>query len=292
MRIDLHTHSRASDGTQSPEELVHAAAAAGLDVLALTDHDTSAGWESATRAALEAGISLVLGMEISTRYAGRGVHLLGYLPDPTYPPLVEELQRIVEGRNHRVPETLVRLAELGIDLDADEVRRLAGPTAALGRPHIADALVAAGVVVSRDEAFQELLSAGRPGYVDRYAAPLAEMIGLVREAGGVSVVAHPWGRQDPGVLDEAGLAELAGQGLAGIEVDHEDHSAQSRDRLRSIARDLGLVATGSSDHHGLGKAGHELGCNTTDPEQLERLLALAAEAARASGRDVPAVVAG
>lgn len=292
MRIDLHTHSRASDGTQSPDELVRAASAAGLDVVALTDHDTSAGWDAAERTAVRVGITLVRGMEISTRHAGRGVHLLGYLPDPAYPPLAEALTRIVDGRTARVPQTLARLAGLGIHLDADEVRRLAGPTAALGRPHIADALVAEGVVASRDQAFHELLSAGRPAYVDRYAAPLEEMIGLVREAGGVSVVAHPWGRHDPGILDEAGIAALTELGLAGIEVDHEDHSASARDRLRSIARNLGLVVTGASDHHGLGKVGHELGCNTTDPAEFARLMELAAEAGRASGRDVPRLVAG
>lgn len=291
MRIDLHTHSRASDGTQSPAELVRAAAGAGLDVVAITDHDSAAGWAEAAEAAEEVGIGLVRGMEISTRYDGHGVHLLGYLPDPTYPPLVEELDRILAGRADRVPRMLERLAELGVDLDPDALARLAGDTAAVGRPHVADALVEAGVVRDRGEAFRDLLGTGRPAYVGRYAAELEQMVGTVAAAGGVTVVAHPWGRSGPGPLDEAGLARLAAAGLAGIEVDHEDHDPATRGRLRAIARDLDLVVTGSSDHHGSGKDGHDLGCNTTHPAELERLLDLAARARAAAGRGVKALLA-
>ena len=290
MRIDLHTHSRASDGTQSPGELVRAAAAAGIDVLGLTDHDTAAGWEEASTAALEAGVTLVPGMEISTRHDGRGVHLLAYLPDPTYPPLVRELARVLDGRDARVPVMLQRLQALGIGITADDVRRVAGAAAATGRPHVADALVELGVVRDREEAFAKFLSAGRPAYSDRYAAGLVEMVDLVAAAGGVSVVAHPWGRHERTSLDEAALAELAERGLAGVEVDHEDHDEADRRDLRAIAGNLGLVVTGSSDHHGAGKAGHDLGCNTTAPEEFARLVELAAESAARSGRPVPALV--
>ncbi len=295
MRIDLHTHSRASDGTDTPRELVHAARAAGLDVVALTDHDTSDGWAEATEAAHEVGITLVRGMEISTRMqGGTGVHLLAYLPDPTYPPLVDGLRRVLVGRDERVPAILDRLREHGVDLTEERVRRLAGAPAAVGRPHVADAMVAAGVVGDRSEAFRDWLGHGGKAFVVRYAAPLEPLLEAVRGAGGVCVVAHPWGRHDHGpdggVMGEAGLARLQDAGLVGVEVDHQDHGPVARDALRAIARNLGLVVTGSSDYHGTGKLDHELGCNTTDPDDFARLLELAATAAAAAGRPTPDVV--
>lgn len=275
-RIDLHTHSRASDGTQSPTELMAAAAAAGLDVVALTDHDSTAGWDEATAAAAHAGVTLVRGLEISTRYDGLGVHLLGYLPDPAYPPLVAALDRILDGRTSRVPAVVERLRAIGIEITEADVEAEAGDSVATGRPHIADALVHLGVVADRDEAFTRFLAAGRPGYVDRYAADLRAMVGIVVAAGGVPVIAHPWGRgNDLATLGEGELADLAVLGLAGLEVDHQDHDAAARAALRGIARNLDLIVTGSSDHHGTGKVDHPLGCNTTAPAELERLLAQA-----------------
>ncbi|MBB6629049.1 PHP domain-containing protein [Nocardioides sp. KIGAM211] len=290
MRIDLHTHSRASDGTQSPEELVRAGSAAGLDVLAITDHDTADGWAEAERAALDTGLTLVRGMEISARHDGHGVHLLAYLPDPTYPPLATELGKVLDGRSSRLPAMLQRLREIGIDIHAEDVRRVAGETAATGRPHVADALVALGVVGDRTEAFRRYLNPGRPAYANRYAASLEAMIRIVAEAGGVTVIAHPWGRSGQERPDEATLAHLVEVGLSGIEVDHQDHGPGARERLRAIARNLDLVATGSSDHHGTGKIDHELGCNTTALEEYHRLLERAAAAAARSGRSTPAVV--
>jgi hypothetical protein len=286
--IDLHTHSRASDGTQSPTELVHAAVAAGLDVLGLTDHDTADGWVEASAAAEQVGLTLVRGIEISARHEGRGAHLLAYLPDPAYPPLVEELDRVLDGRRSRVPAILERFRELGVPISEADVGLAARGTAATGRPHVADALVTLGVVRDRDEAFDRFLNPGRPAYVDRYAAPLAETLRLVDEAGGVSVLAHPWGRSGPAGMGEDTIGELAGLGLTGLEVDHEDHTADDRERLRAIARDLGLVVTGSSDHHGDGKVDHDLACNTTDPGEYERLLELASAASARSGRETPA----
>jgi predicted metal-dependent phosphoesterase TrpH len=274
VRIDLHTHSSASDGTDTPGDLVREAAAAGLDVVALTDHDAMSGWDEAQQAADEAGITLVPGLEISTRFHHRGVHLLGYLPDPTHPGLVGELDRILEGRTARTPAIVAALREHGIDVSEEDVRRESGGSVAAGRPHVADALVRLGVVRDRTEAFATLLSPGQPGYVNRYASALEEMIPLVAAAGGVSVVAHPWGRGSRSVLDAEALAGLKDLGLAGIEVDHQDHSPADRAELRALARDLDLVVTGSSDHHGLGKVDHDLGVNTTDPEQYERLLSL------------------
>jgi 3',5'-nucleoside bisphosphate phosphatase len=288
VRIDLHTHSSVSDGTDRPDALVRHAHAAGLDVVAITDHDTADSWGDAERTAAEVGITLLRGMEISARLGHASVHLLAYLPDPTYPPLARALADVLDGRNDRVPAICARLQAHGIAVTEDHVRRRAGDAAATGRPHVADAMIAAGAVGSREEAFATWLNPGRPAYVHRYAIPLEEAIGLVAGAGGVSVVAHPWGRSR--VLTPEQLERLAALGLGGIEVDHQDHPGPVREQLRGLARDLDLVATGSSDHHGLGKVDHELGCNTTAPEELERLLHRAADAAAASGRDTPAVL--
>jgi 3',5'-nucleoside bisphosphate phosphatase len=217
------------------------------------------------------------------------VHLLGYLPDPTYPPLVEALDQVLEGRESRVPMMIERLRGLGIDVTAEDVRRAARGTAATGRPHVADALVTLGVVADRDEAFATYLGWGKPAHVDRYAVPLVDALRLIAEAGGVAVIAHPWGRGGLGRPDEETLSGLQELGLAGIEVDHQDHDAAARDRLRAIARNLGLVATGASDYHGDGKTDHELGCNSTAPEEYARLLELARAASQRSGRVTPAV---
>ena len=291
VRIDLHTHSDRSDGTTPPAELVRRAHAARLDVVGLTDHDTAEGWDAAAAAADEVGITLVRGMEVSCKLSGHGVHLLAYLPDPTYRPLAEELARILEGRSARLPATLARLREIGIDIEEDDVRRIAVDAAAMGRPHVADALVEKGVVAHRGEAFDRYLGSRGPAYVRRYAAPLEEMVRLVSEAGGVSVVAHPWAtRHDHAALDEARFALLQEAGLSGVEVDHQDHDPATRDRLRSIARNLGLVATGSSDFHGEGKVDHELGCNTTGPEAFADLMDRARRAAAAAGRTTPGLL--
>ena len=291
MRIDLHTHSDRSDGTMTPADLVRHAREEDIDVLGLTDHDTTEGWAEAAEAAEEAGLTLVRGIELSCVLQGSGVHLLAYLPDPEHRGLGDELVRILEGRSARLPATLERLRRIGIDIEADDVRRLAGDAAAMGRPHVADALVAKGVVRDRGEAFDRYLGPQGPAYVHRYAADLVTMIDTVADAGGVSVIAHPWAkRHNHQALDEAGLAALKEVGLAGVEVDHQDHDPATRDRLRSVARNLDLLVTGSSDFHGEGKVDHDLGCNTTDPEEYARLLDLARAAERASGRRTPEVV--
>jgi 3',5'-nucleoside bisphosphate phosphatase len=287
VRIDLHTHSDRSDGTMPPREVVRAAKAAGLDVLGLTDHDTAEGWGEAAQEAERVGLRLVRGIEISCRHAGRSAHLLAYLPDPTHPTLLHGLDRILEGRDQRMPRVVRRLRDLGIGIDEDLVRDIAGEAAAMGRPHIADALVSLGEVRDRDEAFDRYLSPGRPGYVERYAADVEDMVGIVRDAGGVPVLAHPWGRTDTSALQEDGLARLKDFGLVGIEVDHQDHSPAQRAQLRGIAGELDLLVTGSSDFHGSGKTDHDLGCNTTDPEELERLLEVADRIGAAAGRSAP-----
>lgn len=291
MRIDLHTHSNRSDGTTSPGALVRHAREVGIDVLALTDHDTTEGWEEAAAAASQEGLTLVRGIEISCKLQGSAVHLLAYLPDPTYEPLAEELERILDGRNARLPATVAKLRALGIEIDEDDVRRVSGDAAGIGRPHVADALVEKGVVQDRGEAFDTYLGSRGPAYVKRYAAPLEEMVRMVAAAGGVSVVAHPWGRRyTHQALDEARFAALKADGLVGIEVDHQDHDEPTREELRSIARNLDLVVTGSSDYHGEGKVDHDLGCNTTDPDELSRLVELARASAKASGRTTPEVL--
>lgn len=290
MRIDLHTHSDRSDGTDHPRELVTNARAAGIDVLAITDHDTTAGWADASEAAAETGIGLVRGLEISCVHRGTSTHLLAYLPDPGYQPLADELRRVLDGRASRLPATIDRLRDLGIDITSADVRAAAGPAAATGRPHVADALIAKGVVANRDQAFDRYLSAGRPAYVDRYAADLVSMIGIVAAAGGVTVVAHPWGRRGPAALDAETISELRDHGLSGLEADHEDHDPQSRAALHGIAAELGLIATGSSDYHGVGKLDCRLACNTTAPEQLDRLLDAARGAAARAGRGTEAAL--
>lgn len=270
MRVDLHTHSSVSDGTDTPSDLVRKAKSAGLDVIGLTDHDTAVGWAAAQTAADEVGITLVPGMEISTRLEGRSVHLLAFGIDPENPRLTAALDDVLAGRNSRVPAICAKLRELGLDITEDDVRRRAGDAAATGRPHIADAMIERGHVASRDEAFAKFLNPGKPAYVTRTALDVYRAISLVSDAGGVSVIAHPWGRSRRALTPDR-LAELRSLGLAGIEVDHQEHDPSARAELRGLAADLGLIATGSSDYHGTGKVDHDLGCNTTDPLQWERL---------------------
>lgn len=272
MRIDLHTHSDRSDGTDAPAELIAKAVEAGLDVVALTDHDATEGWAEALQAAKSSGIRLVKGIEISCRLEGKSIHLLGYNFDPAERSLAAELERVIEGRNSRLPRTIERLQRTGINIDEADVRRWSVNAVATGRPHVADALVELKVVDSRNEAFEKYLMPGRPGYVDHYAADLFDAIGLLHGAGGRAVIAHPWSRGRHRVLTAARLGELRDAGLDGIEVDHNDHDAEARSSLRFIGRDLGLIITGSSDYHGTGKTGFDLGCNLTDEEQYDRLM--------------------
>ncbi|WP_229055042.1 PHP domain-containing protein [Aeromicrobium sp. Leaf350] len=274
MRIDLHTHSNRSDGTDSPTELVrNAVEVAHLDVVALTDHDATTGWDEAQGEADRQGIRLVKGIEISTRYQGESVHLLGYEFDPTHAGLLAELQRVLDGRDNRLPTVLEKLAEHGVHITLEDVAAQSGDAAASGRPHIADAMVAKGYIRHRDEAFNGWLNTGGRAYVDRYSAPLFTAVELVKDAGGRTVVAHPWSRGSDRVLTADAFGRLQDAGLDGIEVDHTDHGERARRELRAIATDLDLVVTGSSDYHGTGKSeAFRLGANLTHPDQLARLL--------------------
>ncbi|MEO3826163.1 PHP domain-containing protein [Actinomadura sp. B10D3] len=272
MRIDLHSHSDASDGTRPPAEVVRRAREKGLDVLALTDHDTVAGWDEAA-AALPDGLTLVPGIELSCNQDGRSLHLLGYLFDPDEPELAAELARIRDDRVIRAQGMVDRLRDLGVDVTWGMVRALAKGEA-VGRPHIARAMVEAGAIETEDEAFTSAWIAqdGR-AYVERYGLDPVRAVGLVRAAGGVCVLAHPRARRGYVVPDEV-IERLAAAGLAGIEADHPDQAPPDRARLRGLAADLGLAVTGSSDDHGA-PTGDRLGAETTAPDAFAALLAAA-----------------
>ncbi|WP_026875101.1 PHP domain-containing protein [Jiangella gansuensis] len=279
MRIDLHTHSSVSDGTDRPDVLVRRAKTAGLDVVALTDHDTFEGWSAALAAGEETGVEVVPGVEISTELRGHGVHLLGYLVDPADRALADELARVRADRRTRLARIAAALTAAGMPLDVADILTGSPDAATVGRPHVADAMIAKGYVHDREEAFAWWLSVGRPGYASKYAPPIGEAIDLVHAAGGVCVLAHPWGREGARrALGPSSIEALRDHGLDGIEVDHQDHNPAARRALRGLAGELGLVITGSSDYHGTGKADHELGVNTTAPQEWERLRSLAKDA--------------
>lgn len=269
MKIDLHTHSSVSDGTERPAEIVQLAAVGGLDVVALTDHDTTAGWAEAEAAAASLDLQLVRGAEFSTDNNGQSQHLLGYEFDPAHPELVARLEEGARSRRERVPRTLALLAKLKVPVSMDAVAEAAGD-GVVGRPHIADAMVAAGHVPDRAAAFAEYLGEGQAAYVERAKLAIEDAIELIVAAGGVAVVAHPRGRG--AAFSEQRFAELRAMGLAGIEVDHEEHDLATRADLRAVADRLDMVVTGSSDYHGDGKKGHPLGCHLTSPAAFERLL--------------------
>jgi 3',5'-nucleoside bisphosphate phosphatase len=271
VRIDLHVHSSASDGTDAPAEVARRARAAGLDVFALTDHDTQAGIAEA-RAALPGGLTLVPGMELSCALDGRSVHLLAYLYDPDDPALAAETELVRADRTYRARAMADRLAALGTGVTWDQVEAIADG-AVVGRPHLARALAQAGAVETPADAFTaEWIGDGGRAFVERYAPDLARAVTLVRAAGGVPVLAHP---RSPGyeVSDEV-IAGLADAGLAGIEVFHLDHDEAERARLARLAASLDLIATGGSDDHG-SYNGHGLGAETTPEREYERVLALA-----------------
>lgn len=273
MRIDLHTHTSVSDGTDTPTQLIRKAAEQGLDVIGLTDHDTFDGLREAKLAAEQVGIGLLPGLEMSCQRDGASVHLLGYGCDPHYEPLLDELTKVRVGRTGRLPEMLAKLADLGMPLTEQEIAAQVGASPSLGRPHVADAMVAKGYVVDRQEAFDKYLYEGGPAYANRYSCDLRRGIELVRQARGVPVIAHPWGRGREASLNPSVLSELVMEyRLEGVEVDHPDHDADTRARLRPLADKLGLLALGSSDHHGLGKLRNDLGCETTASEVYTELV--------------------
>ncbi|MCX4691171.1 PHP domain-containing protein [Streptomyces sp. NBC_01408] len=264
MRIDLHAHSTASDGTDTPAELVRHAAGAGLDVVALTDHDTVGGHAEAL-AALPAGLTLVTGAELSCRLDGVGLHMLAYLFDPLEPELSRERELVRDDRTPRAQAMVGKLQGLGVDVTWQQVARIAGE-GSVGRPHIATALVELGVVRTVSDAFTpDWLADGGRAYAEKHELDPFEAIRLVKAAGGVTVFAHPAAVKRGRCVPESVIAELAAAGLDGIEVDHMDHDSGTRARLRGLAAELGLLTTGSSDYHGSRKT-CRLGEYTTDPE--------------------------
>jgi predicted metal-dependent phosphoesterase TrpH len=285
--IDLHTHSNRSDGTDTPAELVANAAAAGLSALAITDHDTTAGWAEAA-AALPSGLRLVRGAELSCESRdGRGgwctVHLLAYLFDPDSPVIVAEQARLRAERRRRLRLMADKMAAAGLPVDADEIFAALPPDAPAGRPHLAAALIKAGVVSSVDEAFAGYLRTGGPFHIGRADTPVLDAIQMIAEAGGVTVLAHGFARHRGRTITADVVKELAAAGLGGLEVSHPDHTPENRAELRALADDLGLLVTGSSDYHG----GHKtirLGQETTDPEMFEAIVARATGAELLTGR--------
>jgi predicted metal-dependent phosphoesterase TrpH len=268
--IDLHTHTNCSDGTDSPRELVNKAIVQGLELLGITDHDTTSGWAEATES-LRGSLKLVLGSEISClTNDGVSVHMLGLLFDSKH----EEMQRVLEetrdGRLPRMRKMIEKMRAEGIDISIQDVELAMPAGATMGRPHLADALVAKKIVKSRDEAFVDLLHNESRFYVSHAAPTPIEAISLIRRAGGVAVIAHPFASHRGQILKAEDFSELVAAGLNGIEVDHRDQNPAERAMLRTIAHELDLVITGSSDYHGTGKL-NSLAENHTHREQWEKL---------------------
>ncbi|MFG3252815.1 PHP domain-containing protein [Streptomyces sp. NPDC048172] len=281
MRIDLHTHSTASDGTDSPAELVGNAAAAGLDVVALTDHDTVAGHAEAVRA-LPAGLTLVTGAELSCRLGDISLHMLAYLFDPAEPELARERDLLRDDRVPRARAIVEKLRGMGVPVTWEQVARIAGD-GSVGRPHIAAAMVEAGVVETVSDAFTEewIANDGR-AYVGKHELDPFDALRLIKGAGGVAVFAHPLAAKRGQTLPESAIADLAAAGLDGVEADHADHTPDTRERVHGLARELGLLATGSSDYHGSRKA-IALGAFTTAPDVYAEIAARGSGAAPVTG---------
>lgn len=268
--IDLHTHTTCSDGTDSPRELVNKAIVQGLEVLGITDHDTTTGWEEASQT-LRGSLTLALGAEISClTNDGISVHMLGLLFDPLHAEMQQVLEETRDGRLPRMRKMIEKMRAEGLDISIDDVEKAMPDGATMGRPHLADALVAKKIVKSRDEAFIELLHNDSRFYVSHAAPTPADAIALIRRAGGVAVIAHPFASHRGQILKAEDFSDLVAAGLNGIEVDHRDQNPDERAMLRVIARELDLVITGSSDYHGTGKL-NSLAENHTSKEQWEKL---------------------
>lgn len=271
MRIDLHTHSTVSDGTEPPAEVIRAAKAAGLDVVALTDHDSTGGWDAAAAQAAGSGIEFVPGIEVSCSHQGISIHLLSYWHNDADAEVAAMLAKTREARVHRARE-IVDLIAVDFPVTWEQVLERSGEAATVGRPHIADALVAHGVVPSRDAAFEEILAGNSRYYVPHYAPEVTAAVRTMRAAGGVPVFAHPGADARGRVVPASVIEAMAQAGMVGLEVDHRDHSAEQRARLSLIAERLALVRTGASDYHGTGKL-NRLGENLTTPDAFTALRA-------------------
>lgn len=268
--IDLHTHTTCSDGTDTPHQLVNKAIVQGLEVLGIADHDTTAGWQEAT-SALRGSLKLALGAEISCLTSdGISVHMLGMLFDPHHQEMQTVLEETRDGRLPRMRKMIEKMRLEGMDISIEDVENAMPIGATMGRPHLADALVAKKIVKSRDEAFVDLLHNESRFYVSHAAPTPVEAISLIRRAGGVSVIAHPFASHRGQILKGEDFHDLVAAGLNGIEVDHRDQNPVERAMLRNIATELDLVVTGSSDYHGTGKL-NSLAENHTSRAQWEKL---------------------
>jgi predicted metal-dependent phosphoesterase TrpH len=272
--IDLHTHTNKSDGTDSPRELVNKAIAQGLTVLAISDHDTTSSWEEAIQT-LRGSMQLVLGSEISCLTTdGISVHMLGLLFDGAHSQMQLMLEDTRDGRLPRMRKMIEKMQNVGIDISMADVEATRPEGATLGRPHLADALVNKGIINSRDEAFQGMLNNDSEFYVSHAAPTPADAIRMIRKAGGVAIIAHPFASHRGQILQASDFQNLVEAGLNGIEVDHRDQNPDERMMLRGIARELDLVITGSSDYHGTGKL-NMLAEFQTSPVEWEKLEAQA-----------------
>jgi predicted metal-dependent phosphoesterase TrpH len=272
--IDLHTHTTCSDGTDSPRELVNKAIVQGIEVLGITDHDTTSGWQEATQS-LRGSLQLALGAEISClTNDGVSVHMLGLLFDPLHEEMQQVLEETRDGRLPRMRKMIEKMRAEGMDISIEDVEKAMPSGATMGRPHLADALVAKKIVKSRDEAFIDLLHNDSRFYVSHAAPTPVEAIALIRRAGGVAVIAHPFASHRGQILKPEDFIDLVSAGLNGIEVDHRDQNPDERAMLRVIALELDLVMTGSSDYHGTGKL-NSLAENHTSREQWQKLEAQA-----------------
>ena len=247
--IDLHTHSTCSDGSLTPEELASAAAAAKLEAVALTDHDTTGGLLAFLATAHQSGLRGITGIEISAEHHPGAMHMLGYFFDPAHAGLQEKLGKLRAGRNERNRKILQKLCELGLELTWEEVHALAGGEV-VGRPHFARALIARGHVKDKDEAFGKLLARGQPAYAERFRLSPADSISMIRAAGGVAVLAHPCSLKLGQKQLRALLLELRAAGLEGLEVYHSEHNPSQTRLYHRLATDLGLALSGGSDFHG------------------------------------------
>jgi predicted metal-dependent phosphoesterase TrpH len=274
--IDLHTHSNVSDGTDSPSELINKALSQGLKVLALTDHDSTGGWTEAITA-LRPGMDLVLGSEISCQAEGGfSVHMLGLLFDGENQPLQDSMAKVRDNRVGRMERIIAKLNGAGINITMEEVLLELSDGATLGRPHLADALIKKGVAKNREEVFAELLHNNSKFYIPHYSPSPEDVIKMVKDAGGVAVIAHPFASLRGRTIDESAFEPMVDAGLDGIEVFHRDHAPEQQELLLRIAREFDLVATGSSDYHGQGKL-NLLAEFTTTEENWERLESRASE---------------
>lgn len=274
MAFDLHTHSDLSDGTTSPAEVVSEAARAGLQGVALTDHDTTAGWDAAEEAAAEHQIALVRGMELSTvSSSGIAVHVLSYLHDPTDTALLAEIAKSRDARYTRAKRMTQLLSE-DFPITWDLVKQHTTVESTIGRPHLADALVEAGVVPNRSAAFDSILRAGSKYYVPHYAPDPVLGVELIRAAGGVPIFAHPKAKVRGWVVEDQLFYDMVDAGLAGVEVYHRDNSDSGRAWLLDFARNHDLLVTGSSDYHGEGKP-NRIGENVTPRATVEAIEAQA-----------------